>query len=201
MARVNSESQRVRMARPYYPNLDLSVLASVKTVRQQMDMHEGYFDNLACPYDKRTKEELLVLLTPQVREVEKVVERVVEVERKVQMAERAAEGGGVGPKKVTLKTSGVDLNMVSTEIQDIRQELKDLRTDSLGLETNDKIQIIKTRAALVEKLVTMDDRVNNLKRMSLFQSVVMGILDDLMPEDRRKEFMKRIEPFAREESG
>lgn len=189
------------MTKPYYPSLDLSVLAAVRTIRAQMEMHEGYFDNLACPYDKRTKEELTTLLTPPVREIEKIVEKVVEVERKVEIAERAAEGGGVGPKKVSLKTSGVDLAGVSTEIQEIRDELKLLKTDSLGLDTGDRIQIIKTRAQLIEKLVSMDEKVNNLKRLSLFQSVVMGILDDLMPEDRRKEFIKRIEPFAKEDTG
>lgn len=187
------------MTQAYYPKLDIGGLAAIMAIRQQSEMFPDYFEQKACPYDQDTIKQLNKLF--QIREVEKIVEKIVEREVKIETAHRAAEGGGVGPKKVKLKTSGVDLDAVSKEIQDIREELKTLKTDSFGMETGDRIQIIKTRAALVEKLISMDDRVNNLKRLSLYQSVVMGILDDLIPEEGRKQFIRRIEPFAKEETG
>jgi hypothetical protein len=184
------------MSQPYYPKLDLGGLASLMTIRTQLGMFEDYLDRKECPYDADTVGQINRLL--ETRVVEKVVEKIVE--RKVEVAVKAAEGAERGPK-LKIKSSGVDLEGVSKEIQDIRDELKNLKTDGAMLETSDRIQIIKTRAALIEKLVSMDDKINNLKRLSLFQSVVMGVMDDLMPEDRRKEFMKRIEPFAKEETG
>lgn len=183
----------------YYPKIDLGAVAAFLTIRQQMTQFEDYLDSSDCPYDKDTKKQLARLLTTEV--VEKIVEVEKIIERKVEVAQRAAEGGGTGPKKTSLKTSGVNLEEVSTEIQDLRKELQQLKMDSKNLQTGDKIQIIKTRAGLVEKLVSMDEKVNNLKRLSLFQSTVMGIMDDLIPPDRRKDFIKRLTPFAETETG
>lgn len=187
------------MAKPYYPQIDEKALAAFLTIKQQMGQHEGYLESPDCPYDEFTRIQLVRLTNREV--VEKVVETVIEkvVERKAETAVRAAEGGGTGPKKVTLKTSGVDQQAVSAEIQGLRTELAQLKMDSKGLQTSDKLAIIKVRAGLVEKLVQMDERINNLKRLSLFQSTVMGVLDDVVDEGGRKEFLKRIEPFAREE--
>ena len=183
------------MTQPYYPKLDLGSLASIMVIRQQTEMFEDYFENKACPYDEDTKRQLQKLFA--VIEVEKIVEKVIEREIKVEVEKPTGQRG----PKVKMKTSGVSLEEVSKEIQDIREELKTLKTDSVGLDTGDRIQIIKTRATLVEKLVSMDEKVNNLKRLSTFQSVTMGILDDLMEEEQRKQVIKRIEPFAKEESG
>lgn len=186
------------MSKPFYPKLDLTAVAALRTLHQQYRLHEGYLDNPDCPYDDDTKAVLEKIMAPET--IEKIVEVEKIVERKATIAERAAEGGGTGPKKITLKTSGVDNDEVAKEIEDIRRELQQLKIDAKGLQTSDKIQIIKTRAGLVEKLVAMSERIFNLKRMSLFQSTVLGILDDLMPEDRRKDFLKRIQPFAVEEA-
>lgn len=198
MVRAGSCWQMVLMSKPFYPKIDLTTVAALRTLHQQFKLHDGYLENPDCPYDKDTAQTLAKIMSPEVVEVEKVVEKVVE--RKSKIAERAAEGGGVGPKKIKLKTSGVDQDGVSQEIQDLRKELQQLKIDSKGLQTSDKIQIIKTRAGLVEKLVAMDERIHNLKRHSLFQSTVMAILDDLIDEERRKEFLKRIQPFAVEET-
>jgi hypothetical protein len=85
-----------------------------------------------------------------------------------------------GPVASKTKASGVDLDGVSGKSRRCARA-QQLKTDSKGLQTNDRIQIIKTRAGLVEKLVAMDERTNNLKRQSQFQTVLLGILDDLVP--------------------
>lgn len=183
------------MSKPYYPKIDLGSMAALTTVRQQMTLFEDYLTHADCPYDKDTRGRLERMFAPNV--VEKVVEKIVERKAKTVLAEKAAEGGKTGPK---LKGSGVDLDAVSTEIQGLRTELTQLKMDSKTLQTADKISIIKTRAALVEKLVSMDEKTNNLKRQALFQSTIMGILDDLVPSDRRVEFLARLRPFAAEEA-
>jgi hypothetical protein len=70
--------------------------------------------------------------------------------------------GKRGPKA---KSSGVDMDAVAKEIQNIRDELKQLKLDSQGAQTADKIQIIKTRATLVEKLIGMDEKANNQRKV------------------------------------
>jgi hypothetical protein len=71
--------------------------------------------------------------------------------------------------------------------------------DSKGLMPADKIQILKTRAALVEKMITLEERSTNIKKVSMFMSVVMGILDDAFTDEQRQIFMKRLAPFEQED--
>jgi hypothetical protein len=182
------------MSAPFYPQINLGSLAALMAIKQQREARDDYFADVACPYDEDTREQLEKLLAPKTIEVE--VEKIVEkiVEKKVEVVVDAAKGGGKrGPK---IKSSGVDMDAVATEIQNIRDELKQLKLDSKSLQTADKIQIIKTRATLVEKLIDMDSKVNNQRKMGTFMSLTLTILDDLIPEEGRQEFMKRLEPLA-----
>ena len=187
------------MSQAYYPTVDLGSLAAFSTIASQLLLHEDYL-GAECPYTDDVREQLDKMFAPKVVEREKVVEVEKIIEMKAERAEQSAQGGGAG-RKLKVKTSGVDLEGVSGEIQGLRQELQQLKIDSKGLQTSDKIQIIKTRAALVEKLVAMDERTNNLKKTSQFQTTILSILDDLIPEDRRLEFIKRVHPFAMEDAG
>lgn len=185
------------MSQPFYPNLNLGAIASLMAMRQQMDSHEDYFTNDACPYDEDTREQLQRIFATKTVEVEVIREVEKIVEKKVEVVRQAAEGAGKrGPKP---KSSGVDMDAVAKEIQSIREELKELKLNSKALQTADKIQIIKTRAALIEKLISMDEKVNTQRKVGLFLSTCMTILDDLMPEEGRQEFMKRLEPLAQAE--
>lgn len=182
------------MSKAYYPQINIGALASLAAMKAQLDANPDYFTNDACPYDQGTRDQLAKLLEPKTVEVEVIKEVEKIVEKRVEVVTQAAAGGGKrGPK---VKGSGVDMDLVAQEIQGIRDELKALKTDSKALQTADKIQIIKTRAALVEKLISMDEKTNTQRKQAAFLSTVMTILDDLMPEESRQEFMKRLEPYA-----
>lgn len=180
--------------KPYYPTMNLGALAALRTLRQQLGLHPGYLDQPDCPYDDDTREQLKELLAPKIVEVpvEKIVEKIVE--KRVEVAAKAAEGAGKrGPKA---KTAGMDIDEVTKEIEDLRAELRQLKLDAKALQTADKISIINLRAKVIEKLISLGERAYNIKRMSIFQSTVMGILDDLVSEEGRQDFMKRLEPFT-----
>lgn len=178
----------------YYPAINLGSIASLAALRQQMDLHPDYLTDEGCPYDQSTRDQLERILAPRVVEVEKVVEVERVVEKRVEVQVAASEGGGKrGPKP---KATGVDIDAVAKEIDELRQELRQMKIDAKGMQVNDRIALAKVRAALVEKLLNMSDRAVDVKKRSLFLSTVMSILDDLMPDDMRQEFMKRLEPFA-----
>lgn len=183
--------------KPFYPPLNIGVLASMTAIRHQLELHPDYFDLPECPYTGDTLENVKAIFAS--REIEKIVEVEKIVERRIEVAAMAAEGGGKRGAKPKAKASGVAIDDVATEITAIRDELKDMKLNSKALQTGDRIQMLKMRAALVEKLLVMAERVQSVKRMSNFQSTVMGILDDLVDEEIRQEFMKRIEPFAASE--
>lgn len=174
----------------YYPSIDLSLVASLTTIRLMLDNNPDYLDDKACPYDAATIADLKELLKPKVKVVKQVVEKIIE-----RPTEAVSTGVDPSAGPVKLKESAIPIEDVEAEIRDIKDELKRLKVESVGLDTNDQVQIIKTRASLVEKMVDFKERITNVKRLSNFQSVVLGILDDLIQDEKRLEFIKRLEPF------
>ncbi len=64
--------------------------------------------------------------------------------------------------------------------------------EQTGLDHSEKLQYLKTKAALVEKLIAMRERLFNLKEMSEFQSVIMAFLEDVCTKDQVNTLMKRL---------
>lgn len=185
------------MSTHFYPSVEGRALTAFTTIKQMLASDPAYLDSPDCPYEEELKDQLRELLAPQIVEVpvEKIVERIVE--KRVEVAAAAAEGGGQrGPKT---KANSANAELISKELQGITQDLRDLKLNSKGLMPGDKVQIIKTQAALVEKMIMMEERNTNIKVVSRFMSTVMGLLDDIMTEEQRQNFMKRLEPFASEE--
>ena len=179
----------------YYPALTTGPLTALATIKQQLEMDGGYLDRDECPYEDHVKADIRSLLAPQIIEVPKIeyVEKIVE--RKVEVAAAASEGGGQrGPK---LKGGGAqNADVIGKELSETLSDLRTLKLNAKTLLPKDKLDIMKVQATILEKLITMEERNTNIKRLSLFMSTVMGILDDLMPEDMRQTFMKRLQPFA-----
>ena len=56
----------------------------------------------------------------------------------------------------------------------------------------DKLQYFKTQASLLEKLTSLQERTLNLREMSEFQSILLGIMDEILTVDQRDDFKKRL---------
>jgi hypothetical protein len=184
----------------FYPQLDPRALNALVTIKQLLEQDEGYLNDPSCNYDPELKAQLQGLLAPKVVEievpVEVVVEKIVEIEKIVEMA---AEGGKTGPKGPTKNAGSKNIGAITAELIEVQKDIRQLKMDSKGLMPADKIQILKTRAALVEKMITLEERSTNIKKVSMFMSVVMGILDDAFTDEQRQIFMKRLAPFEQED--
>lgn len=159
-----------------YPPMRLAVLRGFKDLKADLSV----LDAPDCPYDAETVGLLKDLLAPTV--VEKVVERNVE---------KIKNGRGRPSKDVQL--SEEDQDYILKETKQLIEELKMLSTK--GLEPNEVNALAKTKTQLIDKLLTMAERAYNLKRMSEFQTTVMGILEDLVDEKGRETFLSRLEPY------
>lgn len=181
------------MAKPFYPFISTDVINALTTLSEQIIAYEDFLDRPECPYDPITKEMLRRMIRVKA-EVPVAPDQSKITTRRIETAEMAVSEGSKRGRK--LKDGGVIIDDVAKEIEAIRAELQQLKLDSTKLPTNEKIQIIKTRAALVEKLIAMSERCINIKTQSRFMTTVMGLLDDLVPNDERLEFIRRLEPFA-----
>jgi len=179
----------------YYPAITSGPLMALSTIKQQLDLDAGYLDRDDCMYDEQTKEDIRKLLAPTIIEVPKIeyVEKIVE--RKVEVAAEASKGGGQrGPKAKGNAAANADV--IDKELMEVLADLRSLKLNSKTLLPKDKLDIMKVQATLLERFINSQEKNTNIKKMSLFMSTVMGILDDLMPEDTRQLFMKRLQPFV-----
>lgn len=164
-----------------YPTLDLEQLMSAIQVIEHSVEDDKYLDPAECPYDE---------------DIRKRLNKLSLWITSTQAGQKAAkEAEPVGRPK---SGPALPIEELEKEVQEIRTELAQLKLDSRDLDTADRIQIIKTRAALMEKMIAMKERTNNLKKQAAFVSNVISLMEDLMEQSQREEMIKRLEPYLDE---
>lgn len=166
-----------------FPPLRAGVLASLADLKERVDLDPDFLD--ASPYDNEAKRVLAKLFEP------KIIEKEVKIE--VPAAAGPAKRGRP-TKDVAL--SEEDMDKVRGNIADLLKQLNEMGTgEDEKLETSERIQIVKVKAALNEQLLKMQERHFNVKRMSDFQTVVIGIVESLVPDVDKHRFLELIEPY------
>lgn len=166
-----------------FPTLRIGVLQSLQSLKEQFTADSGLFEREGCPYDRETVEVLRGLMETTVVEVERVVERTVEV---------AATNRGVTDEDIGVVED--ELRLCLKELRDINMERGD--GDSVAkLDDETRLKIVKAKATLIEQIVKLRERVMNVRRHSEFEGVVVGILEELVGEDDRAEFLARLRPY------
>ncbi|WP_037500706.1 hypothetical protein [Sphingomonas jaspsi] len=170
-----------------YPTLRLGVLSGLADLKAQCDATPGFLRKPDCPYDNDTVALLEKLFQP--KEIEVIVEKYIDKPTR----------GQVGRPKKSGEITDDDAVELETEAKELLKELRELGKDADGelknLDTSTKLTIIKTQTTLMEKLVSIRERFASVRKVATFQSTVVGILDDLVPDEKRDEFLKRLEPF------
>jgi hypothetical protein len=156
-----------------YPTINAKELPKlVKIVEQAADDPE-YLDPAKCPYDEKT-----------IALIRKLVDPTGIAGATTRMGEVRPERGKVGRPS---KGPAISVEEVEREVNEIRQELASLKVEGQQMETSDRIQVIKTRAALIERVIGMKERVADIKRFHSFVTTVIGIMEEhLEPKDRDK---------------
>lgn len=87
-----------------------------------------------------------------------------------------------------------DYNVVlDKQIEQVIADLDTFVAGNPGLEANEKLAYFKTKTSLVEKLIGMKERVQNLKELSEFRGTVLGFLDESCTPDQITDLMKRLD--------
>ena len=165
-----------------FPPLRAGVLTALAELKARVDEDPTFLE--ASPYDNEAKRVLLALFEPKI--VEKEVIKEVIKEKKA--------GRGRPSKDVAL--SEEDMENVRTNIAALIDQLNKMGTgEDEKLETSQRIQIVKVKAALTDQLLKMQERHFNIKRMSDFQTIVLGVVESLVPDSDKHLFLERLEAF------
>jgi aminoglycoside phosphotransferase len=158
-----------------FPPLRVAVLSALRELKEDL----SHLDRNSCPYDEETKKLIKALLEPKV--VEKIVEKQI------------TGPGAVGRPSKDIKLSEEDQQKVLDEILTNLKDLRDLKLDEM--DTNAKIQVIKSRSTLTEQMLKMQERHTSVVKTEQFKETVIRILDEIVDEKGREQFMKRLEEF------
>lgn len=164
-----------------FPTLRLGVLQSLRDLKQAYASDDKLFEHNDCPYDFETVSVLKEILDVSVR-VE-VVEKLVHAE-----VSRDARGG----------LTDDDIGIVEDELRLCLDELRNINKEREGVSRMDDetlLKIIKAKATLVEQIVKLRERVMNVRRQSAFEATIISLLEDLVSEDDRTEFLRRLAPY------
>lgn len=163
-----------------YPTLRLAALNQLAEVKNQMAADANFLDKEECPYDPETKELLTKLLKAETVEV--AVEKIVR-----------ESGPGRGRPSKDIKLSEEDQQAILDGIKKTMAELDDMSKNDL--ETNERIQIAKTRTQLMDQLLKMQERHYSITRTQEFIETIVGIATDLIGEADREVLMSRLEKY------
>lgn len=151
------------MSDPYYPSLDTATIKALPIIQQLSEEHKSYL--LTAPYAGDVLAILERLLAPK---------KVIHEQAKV-------------------PTANADEENWEFLARESKRLYTDLSNTGLGLEGSDKLAYLKTAAGLLEKLLSMQERANNLKQISEFYATVMEIMEDELSSDQRSKIMIRLE--------
>lgn len=166
-----------------YPTISINELEKLKVIITNASDDPRYLDGRVCPYDKPTREMLKALIPDPIIEAT--------------LGTAGEERGQVGrPRKAPV----LPMSEVEKELNELREEIRQLKTDAAGLEPNERIQIVKTRAALIEKIIGMKERITNINKMHKFTSSVIQVMEDELPQESRLRVIAKFEEFKEEEN-
>lgn len=164
-----------------YPSLSLTELQKIANVLEHAKTDPRYLDGRVAPYDKPIRD-LLKSMIPNA-----VVAATVASEE---------EKGKVGrPKKGPV----LSMTELEEEFNDLRKEIQTLKTDAKGLEPHERIQVVKTRAALIEKILSMKERIGNINKVSKFVATVIELMETEVPQEGRLRIIDKLAEFKEEE--
>lgn len=177
--RSNTQGKRNGMDK--YPTLSMSELTKLKTVLTNAEQNPKYLDGRICPYDADVRE-LLKSLVPN------------------PIVSATTEPVSLGRKKAGApRKSVISMGELEKEFDDLRKEIQTLKNDAKGLEPHERIQVVKTRAALIEKILSMKERIGNINKVDKFIATIIGIMEDELPQEARLRVLDKLEPYAEEE--
>lgn len=153
----------------FYPPLEAGSVTAVRAALSQMRRHPDWLDRKECPYDVPTRLGLAELL-------------------------RALPASSVDPPSA--EDVEEDADRYTALERDATTMLRDLRTltrDFAAGDTKERLTSFKVAAGLMEKLIDIGERANNLRDISHFQRAVVRVFDQVLTPPQRTQALRLLE--------
>tara|TARA_Y100001970_G_scaffold249717_1_gene320601 strand:- start:11777 stop:12280 length:504 start_codon:yes stop_codon:yes gene_type:complete len=164
-----------------YPAISLTELEKIKNVVEQAENDPKYLDGRIAPYDRKTRELLKSFIPDPVAAA---------------TIEPGAQKGKVGRPK---KNGMISMTELEKEFDELRGYINDLKKNVKGLEPHEQIQVVKTHAALIEKILSMKERISNINKVDKFMATVIEMMEAELPQESRLRVIEKLDEYKTEE--
>jgi len=148
------------MADREYPRLAPGVIDSLKVVVNRMKRDEEYLDDPLCPYDDGLKNWL----------------------RNINGTKTDAAQNSLAVVDDWDASAPEAWDDVATKARQLYAELEKAQVEA---DTGETVQIIKAKAGLLERLISVGDKSMSHKKVAEFNRIMHAIMDDVLTPDQR----------------
>lgn len=149
----------------FYPKFPEDLAMTIEIVTRSLGKDDTYLDAADCPYPDALKA----------------------------FFRRVASGGVDLTATIDLFEGQEETDVIDKQIQKVLSDLDGMSATMKSAETNEKIAYYKAKTGLLEKLISLKERVFNLKEISQFRGVLMEFMDAVCTKDQISELMKRLD--------
>lgn len=86
-----------------------------------------------------------------------------------------------------------ELVVLDQQIQAVINDLEAFAKTLSKADHSEKLAYFKTKTTLIEKLISMKERIFNLKEVNEFRNTILGVLDEVCTKDQITAFMLRLD--------
>lgn len=151
----------------FYPSLREETILALNVVVQNLEQDSNYLDNTDCPYSDPIKNFFRKKISVSGSNI------VVDVFEK-------AEGE-------------TDLDKIREQIVAVINDLEDFGRKLTIADSTDKMGYFRTKTALIEKLVNMQERTFNIKEINDFRNTLLGFMNEVLTKDQVTQLMQRLD--------
>lgn len=155
---------------PFYPSVRDETILGLNVVVQNLEKDPSYLDSPECTYSDTVKDFF---------------------------RKKIVVGGGSNlDHNIDLfaKEEGeTDLDKLKDQIIAVINDLEDFGRKLTIADSTDKMGYFRTKTALIEKLVNMQERIFNVKEINDFRNTLLGFMNEVLTKDQVTDLMKRLD--------
>ena len=154
------------MSNNWYPDISAKSLVPLQVVKESLKTDPLYLTRDECPYSKE------------------IVQLLKEILGGTAIKETSSffRDGDDDPETAVLREL--------TQIYDDAMSLKD-ELEGVG-DAGEKIQLLKARTQMLQKLIDIRAQTLNLKRIADFQATVVQYMEDVLSPDQITDFLEKV---------
>lgn len=148
---------------PFYPTIRDEMAVALNAVAQNLIQDPSYLDHPECPYSPAVK---------------------------AFFRSRIEASSGPG---IDIFAGEDELIVLDTQIIKVINDLEKFGNTLTSDDVAEKMAYFRTKTSLIEKLVTMRERLANLKEISDFRQIILAFMNEVCTKDQITNLMHRLD--------